>query len=649
MNRYVRTVIFVSLLISALLSFSLEGAAFNPPQEESGASRAQEGQVQKQGQGQLQVQPLQQGAQSEAPLAAKIEDIQGHRRKPLSFMPSFDEQVKLDLDRVDYDADVLAVINGFPITQDLFRMYLVMYLGELEVDRFMTALMTQIGMEIRLEDGADPEAFKVSEERVDQEIENQLKIQHQMQKMPEMELAAFKENIDATYGWERYRNLVRATVAFEKVFLPDIEAKEGAAAEGEGGEEAEKGRAEGEEGEKGHAEGEGGEEAEEADDADLPVGTNAEGAEVKIHMPMITWNALAGREQERTLRDMLNKNYADQTPLGGFLRPHFTRTIKEAMLRNLEVEFFYTGGLKPGVFLRIEDKELLLDAIYPVIASRVTHEDRMMALREVLLMKAMDVALEKAGCALSKAEYEAAFKAHQKEYEGTLFTLDFMIRLHGYLTMARYKNVYQRRAGFEKLFASDLNSDEVLKDFYESAGRLLYENGSVKLQIIFFGVFDQKTKTFREDGFAWAMAEMDKVVARLKAGEDFETLAKEYEDPEGTFTTFDFQFLNRQHLRMALADASLNALLEGFSLADYVFYRGDTDEIVGPVVKYNRFMGSPSHRGVYLARIKEFRRSQILKPYDISKKMVVVDYGDLRFTGWAQEALGEADIELTLK
>jgi hypothetical protein len=617
----------VTLLFFVVLSFSPDGRARPIPQGEAGATEAQAGQVKKLEGQEGVVQPPQQGTQPEPPLAAKIEDINAHRRQLLSFIHSYDEQVKLDLDRVDFDADVVATINGFSITQELFRMYLVMYLGELEVDRFMTALMTQIGMEIRLEEGADPEAFKVSEERVDQEIENQLKIQHQLQKMPEMDMETFKQNIDATYGWERYRDLVRATVGFEKVFLPDIEAKE-APAEGEGeqkegeGEEKEQEHAEGEEQE--HAEGE----EQEASDADLPVGTNAEGAEVKIHMPMITWNALVGREQERTLRDMLNKNYAEGTPLGGFLRPHFTRTIKEALLRSLDVEFFYTGNLKPGVFLRIEDKELMLEAIYPVVASQLTNADRMMALREALLMKGMDFALEEAGCQMSDAEVKAAFDAHQKEYEGTLFTLDFMIRLHGYLTMARYQNVYRRRAGFEKLFASDLNSDEVLKAFYESAGRLLYENGSVKIQVIFFGVFDHKTKSFRENGFAWAETQMAKVLERLK---------------------YDFQFLNRQHLRMALADPSLNALLEGFSLADYTFYRGETDEIVGPVRKYNRFMGSPSHRGVYLARIKEFRRSQLLKPYDISKKMVVVDYADLRFTAWAQEALAKASVELTTK
>lgn len=642
MNRFVPVIVVGALWMAAVSSMPLEALA-----------HPRSGAVQEQEQPPARVLPAQQPPDQEAPLAAKIEDINAHRRKLLPFIHSFDEQAKLALDQVDFDAEVLAVINGFPVTRELFLKYLVMYLGELEVDRFMTALVTEIGMEIRLAEGADPKSFAVSEERVDQEIQTQLQIQHQLQKMPEMDLETFKSSIDATYGWERYRNLVRATVAFEKVFLPDIEAKaepveeggEGEAKAGEGGE--------GEVKEGGGGQEETGSQEEsagaETGDEDLPVGTNAEGSEVKIHMPLITWNALAGREQERTLRDMLNKNYAEGTPLGSFLRPHFTRTIKEAMLRNLDVEFFYPGNLEPGVLLRIEDKKLMLDEVLPVAAGHATREDKMMALREVLLMKAMDFALEEGGCALSEEAFQEAFRAHQKEYEGTLFTLDFMIRLHGYLTMARYKNVYRRRAGFEKLIAGDLSSDEVLKDFYESAGRLLYENGSVKLQVIFFGVYDHKAQAFREDGFAWAKGQMDAVLSRLEAGEDFEALAKEYEDPEGTFTTSDFQFLNRQHLRMALGDATLNALLEGFSLADYAFYRGETDEIVGPVFKYNRFMGSPSHRGVYLARIKEFRRSQILKPFDVSKKMVVVDYADLRFIGWAQDALKAADIQLTTK
>jgi hypothetical protein len=433
-------------------------------------------------------------------------------------------------------------------------------------------------------------------------------------------------------------------VAFEHIFLPDITPKSDTDEETGETEEEKSEEAQAEEGAEAKVE----EEEEEELDPNLPKATDSKGVEVNIYLPMITWNALSIRERDRGLRDYLNSLYKDGTPVGGFLKPQFARSVKEALLKVFDVKFFYSGKLKPGVLLSIEGKELLLEDVYAVVKNRIGHEEKMMALKEILLCKSMDRALKEAGCLLNEKEAEAAYRAQEKEYEGTIFPLEFAIRLHGYFNPARYKNLYSRRAGFEKMIADELNNDEVLKDFYQGAARLFYENGSCKLQMIFFGIYDHEKDEMRENGYEWAHAQMAKVLERLKAGEDFETLAKEYEDKEGTFNTSDFELLNRQLLRTSLGETSKSNLITGFSLADYCFYRGKTDEIVGPVTKYWGDMGLPSHKGVFLVRIAEFRRSQVLKPFDISKKMVTIDYADLRYSHWAEGTLKGSKIELTL-
>ncbi|MFH2002270.1 MAG: hypothetical protein ABIK28_21545 [Planctomycetota bacterium] len=588
------------------------------------------------------------GAQGkdDAPVAAKIDDIKAHRRTPLPFITHYEDRVVLDLDKVDYDADVVAVIDGEPINQQLFKAYLTLFVGGLEVDRFITAVVTKIGIEGRLEEGADPSEFQVSEERIDQEIERQIDFQKQQknEEMADFDMETWKKNIDATYGWERYRDLVRAVVGFEKVYLPPIPEKpakeESAAPEGGAAEENKEGET--------ATASEPAEVVEELD-PNLPMGTDAKGIEVNIYMPIITWNAMSQSDRARGLRDHINKLYKDGQPLGDFLRPHFARSIKEAILQTYDIEFFYTGKLPENVFARVQGRDIMLDDIYAVTELRITPDDQLLALREILVCKAMDSALKKANCFLTDEEFKQAFRAHEKEYEGGIFPLEFIIRLHGYYNKNRYKNIYRRRAGFERLIAGELGNDELLKEFYEGAARMLYENASAKLQIIFFGVYDTKEKKYRENGWEWAKEQMDGVMAALDAGEDFGSLVKKYEDPTGTFTTFDFELLGRNQLRMALADSSKSALITGYSLADYAFYCADTNEIIGPVMKRWSDLGNPVHKGLYLARVTEFRRSQYLKPYDQAKAMVVTDYADLKFTYWAQQCLRDADIELTLK
>jgi hypothetical protein len=460
----------------------------------------------------------------------------------------------------------------------------------------ITALLTEIGRDARLAEGADPEEFVVSEAQVDQAIEGQFKLK---EVLTEEDAERFKAGIEASIGWARYRELVRANAAFEKTFLPDAGKRPG-----------------------------------------IEV-IDAEGNSHLVHMPMVTWNALLNDARGTGLRDMLNDPSKEGTEIGGFLRPHFARSIRSALLTGLDVESCYSGKLNQGILMRIGDKELGVDEVLPLVTDRVTPEDRVLALREILLLEAMDSGLEKAGYLLSDEGAAEAFAAHEKQYVGSIFPLAFMARMQGFYNLSRYENFYRRRAGFEQMIDPELN-DVTLKEFYEGPARLLYENAKVKVQLIFFGAVDPAK------GLSWAVERMDEVQARLQSGEDFETLAAEYHDQDGTFSTFDFEPLTRNHLRMALNDQPLSTLLFGFSLADYLFYRAEAGEIVGPLVKYGPHIGGPGHNGAYLVRVQEYTGSQELKPFNEVREMVRSDYLDLRFVEWAQEMLEQATIELTL-
>lgn len=646
MHSLFKAILFIGLITVVFGSLNLDATAEALSGNPDGSFEA-DPQEAKQPPARLQVgqggAPMGRAGQQEAPVAAKIEDIQGHRRRPLEFIRAYEEQIELDLDKVDYNADVLAVVNGEEITQDLLKGYLILFSGTMDLERFIMAKLTEIGIESRIEEGFDPSTLSVSDKRVEKHIQKQMEMQmkqamEQMKggEIDNLDIEEWKKNIAATFGWERYKELVRSSLSFEDVYLPSAKPKPADETEEKPKEEAEPAEESADD-----------QEEEEALDPNLPIGTNAQGTEVNIYIPIITWNALSLGEKERGLRDHINEMYKNGEGVGDFLMPHFARSVKEALLRAFDVDYFYSGKLNPGVLVQIEDREVLLDDVYSVIEHKITPEDRMYALREILLCKSMDKVLNDLGYALTDEEFEKAFTEHEKKYEGSLFPLEFIIRLHGYFNKDRYKNIYRRRAGFERMIADEFADDEKMKNFQEGAARLLYENGSVKVQIIFFGVYDSEQSKYREGGWDWAVEQMDKAMAAIESGEDFAAISKMHENPKSTFTTFDFDFLSRNHLRMALADSSKSALITGYSLADYIFYRADSGEVIGPVVKRWGDMSNPVHKGVYLVKVVEFRRSQFLKPYEQNKEMVQTDYADLKFNWWAQECLKAGDIQLT--
>jgi len=576
-----------------------------------------------------------QGAQKQDAPKLKIKDIDAYRGAPLPFIRSNEEVVDLGLMNVDFNADVLAVIDGFEVTQELFRSHLVIFMGGMDVDRFITAMLADYGKKIRIKAGADPTKFEVSEDRVDRAIEAQKSAQEQFnQGAPKLSMEEYKSSIDATLGWDRFREIMRSMTVFERVFMPQIKEKaQDTKKKPEGPVENTEAAAE----------------SKDELDPNLPIVTDIAGEKVNRYIPEITWNVLSDREQTYNVRDMLNSQYKDGSPIMGILRIQFARTIKDAVLKKLGMEYFYSGDLNPGVLLKVGDMELKAADVYAVIKDKVTDAERMLALREILLCKAMDHSLKEAGCLFTPEERKQAYRDHEKQYEGTLFPVEFMAQVYGYINIECYKNIYYRRAAFEKMIKAEMNDPVTMEKFYESAARFLYEDGNVKLGAIFFGIYNSKEKKYREDGYAWAKSKAAEVMKRLEGGESFEALAREYMDVAGTFNTCEFPPLNRMYLRKTLGESPKSALISGFSMADYIFYRAKNKEVVGPIVNYWSSIGNPSHQGVYLLKVNEFTRAGFMKPFEEAKKTIEGDYCDLKFISWAQEALDGSDIQLTKK
>lgn len=580
------------------------------------------------------IEVSQSGSKRRTPKPTVLDDIDAYRQQPLDCITLFDEKVVLDLENVDYDADVIATIDGVKVTKNDFMLCAVDSLGALEVDRFMTAVLTKIEKKKLIDAGEDPQQFDVPKEAIEEEINNQMMMTKQQDKSGTFTEEAWREMIDKACGWENFYELQRSNLAFGKVFLPEVKQGLPTAEESQiplpgidpGADKP----------------------AAPPVDPTLPVGQDAQGQEVNIFMPLQTWEVLSSSENDRAMRDGLNRSYQEGKEISGFIRPQYIRMIKSALMAQTEIVYHMSGTLPDGVYMRVAGTDVKLGDLYPLMVGKLTGPIKDQILKEILSNKAIDKLLAEGGWNLGGEEFDAAFAEHKKMYEGSIFPIEFIMGLHGYYQIEDYKKMYRRRLGLKKMLAAkNLMTDEVLKKFFETSARLFYQNGGVKIQSIFLGVFDHQQLKEREGGFAWAEEQLTAIQKELDGGADFLEVAKKFEDVNGFTRPAETDYMTRNDMRSYFGEKSKAILTSGYSITDDIFYRAKPGDIIGPhKVTFSDF-GNPVHRGLYLVKVVEYRSMLELNPYDKSKPTIEEDYLDLNLVHITSKLLAKADIEFT--
>jgi len=314
------------------------------------------------------------------------------------------------------------------------------------------------------------------------------------------------------------------------------------------------------------------------------------------------------------------------------------------------VEYHSSASLPEGVYMRVGDRDVTLDEIYPIVAAPLTRDDLDQVLSEMLVYAAIDKVLDGGGWTLSEKEFEKAFADYEKQYEGTLFPLAFIMNLHGYYQKEDYKRMYRRRLAYAKMLTAQGGmTDKVLKNFFEKGGRLFYQNGGVKIQSIFFGIYDHKAMKVRENGYAWARGKMAEVLKQLKAGTDFLETAKKYEEINGFHRPAETDYMTRNDFRYSFGEKTKSILASGYCLADDCFYNAIPGDVIGPLdVTYSEF-DNPVFKGEYLVKVIGFRTMLDLNTFKQSKETIKEDYLDLNFLNWAARTLAKADVEIVRK
>ncbi|MFG0317240.1 MAG: hypothetical protein ACF8XB_08210 [Planctomycetota bacterium JB042] len=535
------------------------------------------------------------GGAGQAPAAPSrgIPDIKEYRKGAdgSPYIRRFEDVRRLDLSTIDFEAPILAKVNGRDVTRDEFLLWYCLNAGQNGILRAQLDILTRKGMERLVQEGGQVEDAAVGDDEVQAKIDAE---ENLARAQGEDALKAYKDRIENTLGWDRYRQYVKTHLQNERLLLPPIKSVE------EGGE---------------------------------PMGLPIEAAELLDDQP--------------ELRDYLNNSYLSGQDFPAMFRTQFLKMLQQKMIERADIQYALENDLPPGVYMTVEGEPVTVEEI---LAFTPVHlEVRDGALHLCLLYRALDDAIAEAGFTLSNEEFETLFESHRQEYEGTLFPLPNLIGLRGFFNMSEYREYYRRRCAFEKMM-NDVITEEDLRNHHEQYGRLFYESGKVDNEVYWISLVDTEQKYGLEGKAAWdkAYERIEKVKEAVLAGTSPSEVRAELCSPDRGFPKGNTDYKMRNELRQAYSENDYLIYITGYSLADDVFYNRVEGELVGPVRMDKAILpGMRDSLGYMYVQVKDYQKTQPLKSFDAQRPLVESDYFDLRFTYFAHDCFKNAQIELT--
>ena len=532
---------------------------------------------------------------NQQPPSRGIESIKEYRsgQDGSPYIRRFEDVRRLGVEGIDFEQPVLAKVNGTDVTREEYLLWYCLNAGQNGILRAQLDILTKKGVERLIDEGGKKEDFEIPDELIQEKIDAE---ENMARGQGEDALRQYKERIENTLGWDRYREFVKSHLQNEKLLLPPIKAPE------EGGE---------------------------------PSGLPIEAAELLDDQP--------------ELRDYLNNSYLSGQDFPAMFRTQFLKMLQQKLIQRADIKYALEHeGMGDGVYMTVEGEPVTVKEILAFTPEHLEVKEG--ALNLCLLYRAIDAAISEAGFALTNEEFEALFEAHRQEYEGTLFPLPNLIGLRGFFNMSEYREYYRRRCSFEKMMAEEV-VEEDLRKHHEIFGRLFYESGKVDNDVFWISLTETEKKFSLEGQAAWDKAEerINAVKEALVSGEKTpDEVRAELCSPDRGFPKGTTGYKLRNELRQSFSENDYLIFMTGYSLTDDVFYNRAEGDVVGPVKMDKSILpGMRATLGYMYVQVRDFQKSQPLKSFDAQKPLVESDFYDLKFTYFAHDCFKNAQIELT--
>jgi hypothetical protein len=289
--------------------------------------------------------------------------------------------------------------------------------------------------------------------------------------------------------------------------------------------------------------------------------------------------------------------------------------------------------------LQVNDLQWPTDEAFDFIKKGLYIQDLERALQEVMAREALRQELVAKGAWLSDEEFTRRYDEYRAPFDATPFNVEIIAtRFKGFPCLEAFRARWRLIASFTEMIKDDLVDEKLQAHANEHAG--FFADGQVGVDLIAFMGRNISTGAWEPDGLDKAKARCEAVLTALEKGEiDFEEAHRKH----GEFYSNDEKrgrlgLLPLNQVKQYLRESEFTQLMDGYSLASYLFYEAPVGKTVGPL---------PGPDCWFIARVN--MRTPPRKTIDVKNErerlLVREDYITTRFFAWANEVIGRAKFD----
>jgi len=315
------------------------------------------------------------------------------------------------------------------------------------------------------------------------------------------------------------------------------------------------------------------------------------------------------------------------------------RQFVQKGLRSWSDVRYGSHGLPAETVLRVNDLEWSTQDAFDFVKKGLFVHDLERAMQEVAVREALRQELIEQDVYITNEEFAKRYDTYREPYDSTPFTVEVIAtRFKGYPCLEAFRARWRLISSFADLIKDEINDENLQAHANKRAA--FFADGQCDVSVIPFQGRDKITGAWAPGGMDAAKVRCEAVFAKMEAGElTFDDALQQHTE----FFANDEKrgllgMLPLNQLRQQCRENEFTQLLDGFAIADHLFFEAEVGKTIGPVA-------GPEAWLICRVNSRTPARRQINVTVERERELVREDFITTRFLEWANVIIAKAKFE----